>query len=243
MKLATYNLLKGGARRTHWLRLVEDLGVDLLLVQESYSHREHLPASLQPEADRRVAWRPVQGRAWGSAVFSTSGNVAPVRVPGYAGWIAGAELSGAPWQRDYIDRLLIFSIHAPFKSPSYASQVNRILDRIKKIARGREVVIGGDFNLTVSHYPGADRPTCKQDLLIQQRLADEFKLINCWQTMNENQPLHQTLRWSGDRSTAYHCDGMFVPRSWLDRLRSCRVLAGDDWNALSDHNPIVAEFA
>ena len=73
-------------------------------------------------------------------------------------------------------------------------------------------------------------------------LAGEFGLFNCWQAANPDQPLHQTLRWTGDRKTPYHCDGLFVPKSWKDRLESCVVLSGDDWNQLSDHNPVIANF-
>ena len=77
----------------------------------------------------------------------------------------------------------------------------------------------------------------------QVRLAEEFGLHNCWQTANPDQPLSQTLRWTGDRTIPYHCDGIFVPRSWKDRLKSCDVIAGEEWNRLSDHNPVVACFS
>ncbi len=36
MKIATYNILKGGSNRTHWAKMIEELGVQLLLVQESF---------------------------------------------------------------------------------------------------------------------------------------------------------------------------------------------------------------
>ncbi len=48
MKIATYNILKGGSRRVHWIKMIEDQGVSLLLVQESYPHDEHLPPLLYP---------------------------------------------------------------------------------------------------------------------------------------------------------------------------------------------------
>ena len=35
MKVATYNILKGGTQRIHWTKLIEDHSVDLLLIQES----------------------------------------------------------------------------------------------------------------------------------------------------------------------------------------------------------------
>lgn len=240
--VAAYNLLKGGSKRVHWTRMVEGLGVDLLLAQESYPHHEHLPPLAYPDAGSRSAWEQAGQNGWGSAVFSRTGAVRPVAVPNFPGWVVGAEISGATWQAGTADPLLAFSVHAPSRGGSYHRQVNKLLDEIKKVAGGRAVVIGGDFNLTVSHWPGPERPTGKHDLAIQARLAEEFGLVNCWQAANPDRPLPQTLRWTGDRATPYHCDGIFVPKGWRDRLESCVVLAGDEWDRLSDHNPVVAQF-
>jgi endonuclease/exonuclease/phosphatase family metal-dependent hydrolase len=242
MKIATYNILKGGSQRVHWVRMIEDFGVDLLLVQESYPHHEHLPPLRYPGAGSRSAWQMADRNRWGSAVFSRTGSVTPVGVPNFSGWVVGAEISGAAWPGVTAGPLLAFSVHAPSRGEAYWKQVNRLLDEIKKVAGGRDVVIGGDFNITVSHWPRSERPASKQELAIQTRLADEFGLVNCWQAANPDRPLHQTLRWTGDRTTAYHCDGIFVPKSWRRRLRSCLVLAGDEWDRLSDHNPVVAQF-
>jgi endonuclease/exonuclease/phosphatase family metal-dependent hydrolase len=243
MQIATYNILKGGKQRVHWVKMIEDYGVDLLLVQESYPHQEHLPPLLYPGAQSRSAWEMVERNGWGSAVFSGTGTVKPVPVPGFSGWVVGAEISGASWQAGTAGPLLAFSVHAPSGMGGYPKQVNKLLDEIKKVAGGREVVIGGDFNLTVSHFPGSERPTPKQDLAIQARLSNAFGLLNCWQAANPGQPLHQTLRWTNDPSIPYHCDGIFVPKAWGDRLVSCVVLAGEEWDRLSDHNPVVACFS
>ncbi len=242
MRLATYNILKGGSHRVHWVRMIEDLGVDLLLVQESFPHHEHLPPLLYPDAQKQTAWETVEQCRWGSGVYSKTGVVKLVGVPGFSGWVVGAEISGASWQGGIADPLLAFSVHAPSRKESYQRQVNKLLDEIKKIAGSQEVVIGGDFNLSVSYWPGSERPVSKKDMAIQTRLADEFGLINCWQTTNPDQQPHQTLRWTNDRTIPYHCDGLFVPKSWKDRLESCVVLAGKEWNRLSDHNPVLAHF-
>lgn len=42
------------------------------------------------------------------------------------------------------------------------------------------------------------------------------------------------LRWTGDGSIPFHCDGLFVPESWQDQLEPFVVLSGDDWNCLSE---------
>lgn len=108
---------------------------------------------------------------------------------------------------------------------------------------GCELVIGGDFNLTVSErHQSEDRVTSSADRKIQQRLRDELNLVNCWQTTNADMPLAQTLRWDRDPKPAFNCDGIFVSPSLADRLESCTALAGDEWSTISDHNPIVAKF-
>jgi exonuclease III len=243
MNIATYNILKGGSQRVHWVKMIEDHSVDLLLVQESYAHDEHLPPLQYPDARSRLVWEMVEQNGWGSAIFSRNGSVSPVTVSGFTGWVVGAEIEGASWWAGFPDSILAFSVHAPSRAEAYHKQVNKLLDEISRIASGREVVIGGDFNLTVSHFQGSERPTCKKDLAIQARLADEFGLLNCWQAANPDQPLHQTLRWTNDRSIPYHCDGIFVPKLWKDRLVTCKVLAGKEWNDLSDHNPVIACFS
>ena len=108
---------------------------------------------------------------------------------------------------------------------------------------GADVVIGGDFNLVVSQrHQSEERETPGGARKIQARLRDEFGLLNCWQTANPNRPLPQTLRWSNQPDIPYHCDGIFVPVNWGDRLRSCEVISGKLWNSLSDHNPVFAEI-
>jgi exonuclease III len=242
MKIATYNILKGGAKRVHWLRMIEDHSVDLLLVQETYHHQEHLPESRYAHAWERSAWQMVKHNGWGSAVYSASGSVKRIGVNGFAGWVVGAEIQEAKWQAGLCESLLVFSVHAPANGKTYAYQVNRILDRIKSLARQRQIVIGGDFNITISGCKKSERPIRNKNLQIQARLVDEFGLVNCWQAANPNQPLCQTLRWTGNRTIPYHCDGLFVPKAWLNRLTSCDVLMGKEWNQLSDHNPVVACF-
>lgn len=83
----------------------------------------------------------------------------------------------------------------------------------------------------------------KREAAIHARLREEFGLINCWREANPGRPPAQTLRWSGNRTISYHCDGIFVPVQWRARLRSCAVLSGAEWDSLSDHNPVIATFS
>ena len=60
MNIATYNILKGGSQRVHWVRLIENYAVDFLLVQESYAPHEHLPPLLYPNARSLSAWQMIE---------------------------------------------------------------------------------------------------------------------------------------------------------------------------------------
>src|SRR5262249_6591486 len=99
--------------------MIEDYSVDLLLIQESYAHDEHLPPLLYPEARSRLAWAMVEKNGWGSAVFSRSGSVKPIAVAGFSGWVVGAKIKSASWQADHCDSILVFSVHAPVFKGSY----------------------------------------------------------------------------------------------------------------------------
>lgn len=239
MNIATYNLLKGGAKRCHWQRLLEVHGVDVLFVQESYPHEEHLPPLLYPRARDRSVWANVRSNRWGSGIFSSSGVLSRVVLPKYDGWVVGARIRQPDWRR-HVDEIFAFSVHAPDGEGSYPGQVNRILDEISSVIGDREVMIAGDFNFAISDSGDGRVEKRVQD--IRGRLADEFGLMNCWTEANPGDPLPQTLRWMKDRSIPFHCDGIFVPREWKSQLKSCEVLSGDEWDDLSDHNPVVARF-
>lgn len=107
---------------------------------------------------------------WGSAVYSGSGSIESISAPCFA----GAEVRGAAWQIGFAEPLLAFSVHAPSRGESYANRVDKLLDAIRRIARDRELVLGGDFNLTISWGTGRDRPTTKRDRAIQSRLTEEL---------------------------------------------------------------------
>jgi len=70
MKLATYNILKGGSKLVHWSKMIDEENVDLLLVQESYPHDAHLPPLLYPDIQGHSVWDMVQPNSWGSGIFS-----------------------------------------------------------------------------------------------------------------------------------------------------------------------------
>ena len=188
-----------------------------------------------------MLWAAAPDRRWGSAIVVHGRPATPVRVPGFAGWVVGAETAGPPWTGGR--PLRVFSIHCPAGERGYIRTLHAILDRIRRLRGGADLVLGGDFNVVVGfRQPGETIPVSRGEREILERLRDELGLVSAWQACHPGRPLAQTLRWSANRLAPYHCDGIFVPAAWLPRLAACRVVTGSRWRALSDHNPVVAEF-
>jgi len=243
MRVATYNMLKGGTKRVHWLKMIEENHVDLLMAQESGPQDHYLPPLVHPDLQGQSAWDMAKPNRWGSAIFSKTGSVKQHKIPRFNGWVVGAEISTPAWQRAGDRPLAVFSVHVPYGQGGYTKQAHALLDEIVRLTVGKDVIIGGDFNLSISHTSRINKPMKTRDAAIQARLAEEFGLMNCWQEANPGRQPAQTLRWTGNRTIPYHCDGIFAPARWRDHLRSCSILSGAEWDHLSDHNPVIATFS
>ena len=238
-----YNFLSGGSptRGGHWSRIRTRLNPDIILAQECRLPQDSPGERFRPGPADTLLWAPVATRRWGTAVLLRALRATPLTIPGFAGWVVGAELPGPGWSSSR--PLRVFSIHCPVGERGYVRTLHRILDRIARRWAGADLILGGDFNVVVGHRQPHERiAVTRGEREILDRLAAEFDLISCWQAANPGRPLAQTLRWSANRSAPYHCDGIFVPSAWGARLVSCRVVTGSRWSKLSDHNPVVAEL-
>lgn len=231
MRIATYNFLHGGSktRSGHLQRVLAEFNADVVLCQEAR------PPQTLNDNGAQFYWRPVRSCTWGSGVYVRDLPANEVRVPGFSGWVTGVELA-------LPQRTLVFSVHCPAGAGGYVRVMHRILDRIRRLREGADLILGGDFNVAAGYRPPDDviRFT-RGEREVLDRIRDDFGLVPAWQTANPGLRLAQTLRWSANRSTPYHCDGIFVPASW--EIRQCIVCNGADWEALSDHNPVFAEVA
>jgi endonuclease/exonuclease/phosphatase family metal-dependent hydrolase len=225
-------MLKGGGRRVAPDQVLRDTRADLLLLQEA--------AGFAGVEAHRV-WQPVQARAWGSAIQVAHGRLVPIPVHGFAGWVAGARWHG-PLEEPGV---AVFSVHAPHGDGGYAGRMHHILDAIADAGRSAgttDIIVGGDFNIGVSARSHSGSPARTRDRAVQLRLHDEFGLINVRDALHPKALPVQTLRWTGNPTVPYHCDGLFVPQRWLATLRSCVVLSSRRWCERSDHNPVLATF-
>jgi endonuclease/exonuclease/phosphatase (EEP) superfamily protein YafD len=233
VRIVTYNFRAGGtAARDAWPALGA-LQPDVLLGQEC---RKPPPGNL------RGAWVEAAERRWGTGLFLRERAVRRIEIKGFEGWVCGVKLPRRDWLTER--PLRVFSVHCPGRGGSYVKTMHQILDAIAPHAVGMDVVLGGDFNVAAGMRRQTDKVrTSNGERQLLQRLKLEFKLMACWQAMHPRQKLAQTLRWNGNPITPYHCDGIFAPRAWRKILVRCEVIAGPEWDKLSDHNPVVADFA
>lgn len=237
MRIVTWNLQVGRAAAV-WPRLVTALSADVVLLQETQ----------RPEWPGSLAWKNVPQREWGSAVLVAAGTIREIPLNGYEGWVVGGEWVGGPPSPSERPRY-VFSVHAPTKTQeqprdNYVAETMSVLDMIEKQVPGNaDLILGGDFNFVSLGNRRADesRKTTAQEREALARFA-RLGLVSCWTEAHPNCALPQTLRWSGDatpdKSTPYHCDGIFVPASWQPHIIS-EVLTSACFRA-SDHYPVVA---
>jgi len=249
LTLVTYNLYKGGAPNySAFGRALTELSPDILLLQEVSKpepYVEHAPEELRERiADAR--WGSAGTNYWGSAIYVRQGILSDLPIPDVLqGWVTAADMDGLAW-RPGEKPLRIFCVHTPTReSRDYIAEVHRIIDAIKERAEGYDMVIGGDFNMTVGVCHEAEtRQNTLQELAIHRRLRRELGLINSWQVLHPNQVLPQTYQHQFQADSAlHHLDGLFVPATWYQHLESCDVLNGAPWVGRSDHFPLIASFA
>ena len=243
MRIVAYNFRAGGKRgeQNQWSKLLTDFAPDIIFAQETRNPALEVPERYQINPDRFI-WQPVNSR-WGSALFIKDGDFEPLDLPGYEGWVVGAEISKPNWFGAGQRPLRVFSVHGPTrKGSNYIKEMNLILDQLTQLSRDADLIIGGDFNIAASfRHEGELMKTGRANEKVLTRLHTDFSLKSCWQTANPDQPLAQTLRWGSNKTTPYHCDGIFTPVTWDQFLQSCLVIS-EGWEALSDHNPVVATF-
>ena len=242
MRIATFNMERGGSLG-HWARALAATAADLFFAQESVDplglareSSEPWPA-LGPGA---TTWSVVPGRRrarWGSAVLVRSGAIESIAVPGFGGWVVGGKVSVGSAS------FHAFSVHIPSRpGASYEKLADRLVSRLARIVKGEQLLLGGDWNVTVGRrHPEEPKQNSRRELAWLDRLEGELGVVSAWQACHREQHLPQTLRWRRDPLPPYHCDGIFLPLPWVAELKSAEVLTGPEWAELSDHNPVVVE--
>jgi endonuclease/exonuclease/phosphatase family metal-dependent hydrolase len=236
MRLFSWNLNRGRAAGA-WQAIARDHGADVVLLQEA----------TKPQWEGVCEWEAVPPQPWGSGVIATDGQLQRVEVPGYKGWVTGARWSRGT--KASVKEVYVFSIHSPThhkEAPrrSYIREARTIVDRINRVVPGgAPLIIGGDFNFaSLGERVDGERLATHAD---EQKALDEFRtngFLVAWRDLHPAAPLAQTLRWTGNKTTPFHCDGYLVRGLEASRL-TCEVLLNEQFDAVSDHRPLTLVYA
>lgn len=244
MKVVSYNLRFGGKTDggNHWQQIMGEFAPDIICAQESFHPEQYFSGDEFRAHFKGSVWSAASKVKWGSAILSKNHSLEPIVVPGFEGWVVGASISGIVIG-GVVQSIQVFSVHAPSPGP-YEPSVNQIFDEIFKLRDGSSLIVAGDFNLTtaVRHSSEEIRNSLGERKLFE-RLRQDFGLVNAWQVIHPNEILPQTLRWSRNPLPNYHCDGIFLSQDCLPNLTDATVEISDQWELLSDHNPITIKLA
>lgn len=233
LTIMTWNLRKNGGV-VLLPQIYSALKPDILLLQECK----------RPNLEGSIHWQDQGHHDKGSAVVCRSGEIEPIDIPGYEGWVVGGRLVGCNFETG--DRpLSVFSIHAPTgntkrKRRNYVLEVESILGYLEEnVLPHSNIILGGDFNFISlgQRLEVEDLRTSGPETRALQKLS-ALGLVSCWTSTHRDQALAQTLRWSNDPTKAFHCDGIFVPAEWTGQIL-CEIMTSDCFK-VSDHNPVIA---
>lgn len=125
---------------------------------------------------------------------------------------------------------------------SYGIEVLDTLEAHAESIATTPTVIAGDFNI---EFGGAEDHRIHSFAQVVDRMA-ELGLVSAyhaWAGVEHGAEPVKTHFYRTHEAEGFHIDFVFVPASWVSRLRSVEVGSHRDWVAtgLSDHVPIVVD--
>jgi hypothetical protein len=212
-----------------------DVAADVVLLQEAQ------PTGLWTGP---LIGSPAPGRNWGSWVMVRCGILEEISIANYAGWVAGAQ-----WRRTADGNpVYLFSIHSPTgtkgeRRSSYVREATQIVSAVcEAIPSNAPVVIGGDFNFkSLGERLPSESLQCDDG---EVEALQEFRTRGfsvAWRDVHPRRALPQTLRWSREPTTPFHCDG-FLIRGCVTVSMKCEVICSDSEARFSDHNPVILQL-
>jgi hypothetical protein len=124
--------------------------------------------------------------------------------------------------------------------PDYVADLWDGLDQYGTWLREGETVVAGDFNSSrVWDQPGAPRTHA----MLEVRLREEFGLVNAWRAVHPDEPEPATYyqRYL-EQHRPFHIDYCFIPEAWTARVRAVSIGSFTDYQAESDHRPLMVEI-
>jgi endonuclease/exonuclease/phosphatase family metal-dependent hydrolase len=157
-----------------------------------------------------------------------------VVLPGETSPCIAARLAGSP--------LGPFNVLAVWAKPrpDYFADLIRTLDFYQDFLAERDAVVLGDFNMSVRVQGKAS-----QFHELDARLREQFRMRSAYHAFTGEpfgQEVSPTLYWQFRPNQPFHCDFVYIPETWVSRLRSVVVPGHSDYDATSDHRPVVCEI-
>ena len=237
MRLVSFNMRHGGSRE-HWSALIEATAPDLIFAQETLRPCALEPALVEGCSGSHAPWAPANDGRWGSAVFHAGGGLRPMTLESLSGWVVGTVWASP------LGTVCVWSVHLPPVRGSYLNAAHEVLDLLAPSLPEMPMILAGDWNVTVGvRHPDEEMENKKGEVELLERLESEFDVRSAWSVANPGMHLPQTLRWARDPKPPYHCDGIFLPSAWCERIVRAEVLSGSPWTELSDHNPLLVELS
>jgi hypothetical protein len=242
------------------LGALPELGGDIALLNEA-----------APSVDAQGVWREETAgrdgkrRPWSAAVLSphhpiteitdarptwrASTREVPFQCSRPGTWIA-TRVSPSPDTE--VTAVALYGLLDEFSDASVHRSLSEISPLLDDRRYRKRVLIGGDLNTGTQWLPSD--PFLKRDANVLERF-EALGLVDCLAAMRPPGRLPGCTCGFGDACThtrtryaarwpdvPYQTDYLWASRDLADRLTSCEALATDEWFALSDHAPIVAEF-
>jgi endonuclease/exonuclease/phosphatase family metal-dependent hydrolase len=219
MRLVTWNMAN---RKGAWDYLFDVIQPDYALLQEAQVRGRSGFTSGKPIGQGSIKYGGRGRYAWGSLIWSRH-ELREVNLPAHKGWVVAAQpvKRGSP---------LLISVHVELdRSGRSIPMLHRIIsDLTPTIESASRLVLGGDLNADVAF----DKYGTRRHAIAFERIED----LGLWHC-NRLIPPGKRQTFKGRESVMD--DHLFVSRSMMGRVVSCRVLASDD--VPSDHFPLIVE--
>jgi hypothetical protein len=124
----------------------------------------------------------------------------------------------------------------------YVQGVIRAVEVYKDLIAAQPTVVIGDFNS--NSFWNRKRPGARDHGYLVG-LLNELGLVSAYHQFRgeahgaESRP---TLYFRWQRQTTYHVDYCFIPKAWVQHVRSVTVGSYPAWATASDHRPIVVHL-
>lgn len=232
MKVLSWNIDCKTEQDSVWRYILDENKPDFALLQEC-----RYPGKVF-EAQNNLILNIIGGtRNWGSGIYSKTQKINEIfETSEYRGWVTLGETVST------INHTLLVSLHAKLAGVPYVvPYLQKLLGSLRPLFKEYEnIIIAGDFNAARLYddvYP--QFPAHTKHKLLFEWIEKDLGLVDCHFKLNGKEI--QTMR--GKSRNPYQNDHIFVSKHLSQRLISCKVLANKEIIKLSDHNPIVAEFA